>query len=162
MRVDLKNLIPGLCGLVFGGWLVYETFLLDVDLAYSVGGGMSAAGYPRLLGLGILGLSALIICKSILKRFLERAVANGQEESSVDRSGLKKVGVAVLGLVIYTLLLNTVGYLIITPFVLALVMILVGARNWLYILATSILLTISLHLVSLYVFHIMLPEGLLE
>ena len=63
MRIDLKDLCPGLCGLAFGTWLLRETYLLDVELAQHVGGGMNAAGYPRLLSLLILGLSMFLVCQ---------------------------------------------------------------------------------------------------
>ncbi|KKK57727.1 hypothetical protein LCGC14_3051580, partial [marine sediment metagenome] len=40
MRGEAKDLVPGLLGLVFGGWLLWETYRLDVEMAHNVGGGM--------------------------------------------------------------------------------------------------------------------------
>jgi len=55
-----------------------------------------------------------------------------------------------------------VGYLIMTPLLLAFVMILVGDRRWLFIVSTAIILTFTLYAVTFYVFHIVLPEGIMQ
>lgn len=70
MRLDLKDLFPGLCGVGFGTWLLRETYLLDVELARHVGGGMNAAGYPRMLSLLILGFSIFLICQTLIRGML--------------------------------------------------------------------------------------------
>ncbi len=161
MRVDLKNFLPGLCGIGFGAWLLRETYLLDVELAQHVGGGMNAAGYPRLLGLSIIGLSIALLWQGVSLRTANR-VTEADEPTAGDRSTVKKPALAFLGLLVYTLFLLPIGYLIMTPLVLSLVMVLVGERRWVFIVPTSILLTLALYAVSFYAFHIVLPEGVLR
>ena len=161
MHVHLKDLLPGLCGLGFGVWLLRETYLLDVELARHVGGGMNAAGYPRLLALLIIGLSTALFCQAVIRLIAHRVTASDGSQAG-DRSALKKVALAFLGFIVYTLLLIPVGYLIMTPVLLGLLMVLVGERRWVFIVPTSILLTLALYWVSFYAFHIVLPEGVLR
>ena len=57
MTIDWRNdVLPALPFIGFAGWLLYETTVLDVEVAGHVGGGMDAAGYPRVLALLIAGL----------------------------------------------------------------------------------------------------------
>jgi hypothetical protein len=42
------------------------------------------------------------------------------------------------------------------------IMVLVGERRWVFIIVTSILVTLALYSVTFYAFHIVLPEGILR
>ena len=161
MHIDLKDLCPGLCGLAFGTWLLRETYLLDVELARHVGGGMNAAGYPRLLALLILGFSIFLVCQALIRAVLRRMPPPDGTQAG-DPGVVKKAGIAFVGFIVYTLLLNHVGYLIITPPLLGLIIVLVGERRKLVIAATAISITLVLYTVTFYAFHIVLPEGVLR
>ena len=160
MREEAKGLVSGLLGLLFGGWLLWETYRLDVELAHNIGGGMSAAGYPKLLGSLIVGLSLLLSGIYVFRLFATKK-RRGNKESQIDRTALKKVAFAFLGLVIYTLMLTLVGYLIMTPPLLAMIMYLFGERRWFIISITSIIVTGTLYTVTYYIFHIAMPQGIL-
>jgi hypothetical protein len=160
MREEVKDLVSGLLGLVFGVWLLWETYRLDVEMAHNVGGGMSAAGYPKLLGLFIVGLSLLLSGRYLVLIFTTKKRVEG-EESQKDRTAFKKVGCAFLGLIIYTLMLTRVGYLIMTAPLLGMIMYLFGERRWFFISITSIIVTGTLYAVTYYVFHIAMPQGIL-
>ena len=143
MREEAKGLVSGLLGLLFGGWLLWETHRLDVELAHNIGGGMSAAGYPRLLGSLIIALSLLLSGIYVVRWFAKKK-HHKSEKSQTNRAALKKVAWAFLGLAIYTSLLMLVGYLIMTPPLLAMVMVLFGERRWLFISITSIVKLLSI------------------
>ncbi len=160
MREEAKGLVSGLLGLLFGGWLLWETYRLDVELAHNIGGGMSAAGYPKLLGLFIVGLSLLLSGRYFVRLFATKK-PRGSKESQIDRTALKKVALAFLGLVIYTLMLTLVGYLIMTPPLLAMILYMFGERRWFIISITSIIVTGTLYTVTYYIFHIAMPQGIL-
>jgi hypothetical protein len=161
LGIIFNNFVPSLCGLGFGAWLLRETYLLDVQVAHQAGGGMNAAGYPRLLALLIIGLSAILLWKSFIWRSDRREDAEA-EPAHGDRWPSRKVLMAFFGCIVYTVLLSSVGYLIMTPLLLAFVMILVGDRRWLFIVSTAIILTFTLYAVTFYVFHIVLPEGIMQ
>lgn len=161
MRIDLKDLCPGLCGLGFGTWLLRETYLLDVELARHVGGGMNAAGYPRLLSLLILGFSMFLVCQALIRGVLRRMPPSEGTQAG-DPGAVRKAGIAFLGFVVYTLLLNHIGFLIVTPPLLGLIIVLVGEHRKLVIAATAIPITLVLYTVIFYAFHIVLPEGVLR
>lgn len=160
MREEAKGLVSGLLGLLFGGWLLWETYRLDVELAHNIGGGMSAAGYPKLLGLFIIGLSLLLSGRYFVRLFATKK-RRGSKEAQIDRTALKKVALAFLGLVIYTLMLTLVGYLIMTPPLLAMILYMFGERRWFIISITSIIVTGTLYTVTYYIFHIAMPQGIL-
>lgn len=160
MREEAKGIVSGLLGLLFGGWLLWETYRLDVELAHNIGGGMSAAGYPKLLGLFIIGLSLLLSGRYFVRLFAAKK-RRGSKESQIDRTALKKVAFAFLGLVIYTLMLTLVGYLIMTPPLLAMIIYIFGERRWFIISITSIIVTGTLYTVTYYIFHIAMPQGIL-
>lgn len=161
MGIVPSNFVPSLCGLSFGAWLLRETYLLNVHMAELAGGGMNAAGYPRLLAFLIIGLSIILLCKSFIWQSTDRRKEDDAEAENGDRGSFKKASVVFLVCIVYTALLSSVGFLILTPLLLAFVMILVGERRWLFAALTSILLTFTLYAVTFFVFHIVLPEGVL-
>ena len=160
MREEANDLVSGLFGLVFGVWLLWETYRIDVEMAHNVGGGMGAAGYPKLLGFFIVGLSFVLMGRYLV-RLLPRKGRRKIEESQNGPAAFKKVVCAFLGLIIYTLMLTRAGYLIMTPPLLAMIMILFGERRWFFISITAIIVTGTLYAVTYYVFHIAMPQGIL-
>ena len=159
MTINWRNdVLPSLPFIGFAGWLLYETTVLDVEVAGHVGGGMDAAGYPRVLALLIAGLSVLVIAQGIRRR---QPLSAGKPLDAPP-PGLHPVirpALAMAAIVVYTFIMIPVGFLIATPVLLAFVMFLVGDRNWVRIGATAVLLTFATWAISFFGFHILLPEG---
>jgi len=158
MRIDWNNLGSGLVSIAFGGLFLYQTYQLELERVRNVGGGMSAAAYPRLLASLIIILSGILIVKAIFN-----SLRSGEEkkETPVDFKALVKSAIVFVALVVYILILKPVGYLIATPILLIVIMFLTGERKWYYIVPTSILIPVILFVIIYYAFHILLPEGAL-
>ena len=153
-----KDVIPALVFVVFAGWLMYETVVLDVEVAGHVGGGMDAAGYPRTLALLIAGLSALVVARGM---WMRRA-ADAREPSDARPPGphpIVKPSLAMVAIVLYTLAMIPVGFLIATPVLLAFLIFLVGERRWGRVFFGAVVLTLATWAASFFGFHILLPEG---
>ena len=61
----------------------------------------------------------------------------------------------------YVFLIGILGYLVITPVALGLLMWYFGERRWLLILSIAILTTAGLFCFFRYIMYIILPEGIL-
>ena len=61
--------------------------------------------------------------------------------------------------VVYVQAMKFVGFLLITPVLLALLMLLTGSRSWREILIASVLVTFSIYFFFQEVFQILLPRG---
>lgn len=161
MRIELKDFLPGLCGAGFGAWLLRETYVMDLTAPHKIGGGMSAAGYPRVLAFSVLALSVILLVRAFARGDGKQSVMD-QAVQAAKRSARRKVALTFLSLVAYTLLLYQVGYLIMTILLLAFIMVLVGERRWVFVALSSLSLTLTLYGISFYVFHIDLPAGVLK
>ncbi|MEZ5862913.1 MAG: tripartite tricarboxylate transporter TctB family protein [Geminicoccaceae bacterium] len=157
----LLGLVPAALFFVLGVWLYVETFLIGDEFA--IGIGMDAGTYPKILAIVTLVLATVMGLRAWFRLDAGEAPEDGDAGAAVSdgerRSGRRKVGLALVALVAYTLLLHPLGFLIATPVLLAVVMLLAGERRPLLIGATAILLTVAVQALSFYGFSIVLPEG---
>ena len=72
-----------------------------------------------------------------------------------------KVIFVVIWSFIYTFLLPIFGFLLISPVFMAVLILAVGLRNWMFVLGVSILMPVFLDTVFFQTFQIILPEGAL-
>lgn len=151
------SLVPAALFAVLGGWLYVETFLIGDEFA--IGVGMDAGTYPQILAIATLLLAVVLGLRAWFRPDADEKAENGDTAAGHLRPGLCKVGAAMAVLVLYTLLLDPLGFLIATPATLAAVMLLAGERRPLLIGATAILLTVAVQALSFYGFSIVLPEG---
>lgn len=168
MRIDVTSVVGAVVCLALGGWYYWETTQLDVDLAARVGGGVSAAGYPRVLAVVVLVLGAILLAVAVFRRRggtgrpilgtgdAASAVAQGDEPPRVDRA----LG-CLVALVILTLLFDPLGYPLAMPVLLFALMRIGGERRWLVPAASAVLLTAAVYVFFRYVLNIVLPLGVL-
>ena len=72
-----------------------------------------------------------------------------------------KVIFVVIWSFIYTFLLPIFGFLLISPVLMAVLILAFGLRNWMFVLGVSILMPVFLDTVFFQTFQIILPEGAL-
>ena len=168
MRIDVTSLVGAVTCLALGGWYYWETTQIDIDLAARVGGGMSATGYPRVLAVVVLVLGAILLASALFRRRGgtgrpisvtgdgASAVAQGDGPPRVYRA----LG-CLVALVIFTLLLDLLGYPVVTPVLLFALMRIEGERRWLVPAVAAVLLTAAVYVFFRYVLNIVLPLGVL-
>jgi hypothetical protein len=76
------------------------------------------------------------------------------------REALRVAGTAAI-LIAYALLLETVGYALLTPVALVVLCVFLGFRRWFVLLLTALLFTALVYVGFRYGMKILLPEGLL-
>ena len=162
------DLVAGLVSMGLGAWLFWQTFSFNVTASERVGGGIDAAGYPRLLaGLTIL-LGTVLAARACWKwrtGLAGPARTAGVEPASdpSDRGGGRlRAAAAFAVLLLYTLLLEPVGFLVATPFAVAVLLRIVGRRHPVHAALAAIAFTAAIFVFFRYGVNIVLPEGLLR
>ena len=130
---------------------------------FEVGGGVGGIAasplfFPRLMAalLGALGLVLLVRGHS-----RSRTLRDGEGFPFEPGEALRVAGTAAI-LIAYTLLLETVGYALLTPVALIALCVFLGFRRWVVLLVTAIVFTALVYVGFRYGMKILLPEGLLD
>ena len=114
--------------------------------------GIGPSGFPKFIAivLGILGLAQTIT-----------ALSSGVEapKFDVDKRAASLFSAAVAMSVVYVLLVETIGFLIMTPLLLIGLMVLFGERSIVKMLVIAAITTICIWLLFTEVFMIFLPVG---
>jgi len=123
---------------------------------YDASTGLSPAVFPKLSVFLIAGLSAIIILSSLRSK----DVAPREDRPALNMGSRARVITTFIILLAYVYLIGIVGYLVITPLALGLLMWYFGERRWLLILSLVILTTTGLFCFFRYIMYIILPEGI--
>ena len=163
VKRDWKELAAAVTCLAFGGWLYAETFSFNVTASARVGGGIDAAGYPRLLAILTCGLALILLARVVFRALTARTRASMETQAPVDSAhGTTKAAVAFLLLLAYTVALVPVGFLIATPIVIVALLRLLATRAWPHAIAAALLVTLTVFALFRYGVNIVLPEGVLR
>jgi len=111
--------------------------------------------FPVILG-SLLGILCLIL---LVKSAGERPVS--QEEKRGSLVGKKRVAMTFGALLIYTVLLEPLGFLLCTFLIMIFMLKLVGRKGWRYALGWSLVVTVAAYAVFQMVLQAQLPSGIL-
>ena len=115
------------------------------------------------LGIGPAGMPKFVAVLLVVLGLAQTATALrsgvNPPKFDVDKRAASLFAAAVAMSVIYVLLVDTVGFLIMTPLLLVGLMILFGERNLIKMLVISIVTTVCIWLLFTKVFMIFLPVG---
>jgi putative tricarboxylic transport membrane protein len=152
-------------GLVLTALLLYFVVVPAEIVAprIQVGGGVGGIAasplfFPRLMAalLGMLGIVLFVRGHS-----RERNLRDG-EGFAFDRSeAVRIIGTAAI-LIAYMLLLETIGYLLLTPVTLIALCAFLGYRRWFVVVVIAAVFTVLVYVGFRYGMKILLPEGLLD
>ena len=126
---------------------IFYALIGDLQDPYSPGA-LAASTYPRLILACIIALSCLLII---------RPVSGEQENSSISVKGLAVIMLAAC----YILLIESLGFFVLTPVFLFLIPLVVGYRHHVANATSAVLVTAALYGVFALVLNIPLPAGLL-
>lgn len=154
------DLAASLVSMGLGAWLFWQTFSFNVTASERVGGGIDAAGYPRLLaGLTVL-LGIALAGRALWKWRRARPVPRG--DAAGRGGGRLRAALSFAVLLLYTLLLEPLGFLVATPLAIGALLRIVGGRGALHAAAAAIAFTAAIFVFFRYGVNIVLPEGLLR
>ena len=157
-----KDLAASLVSMGLGAWLFWQTFSFNVTASERVGGGIDAAGYPRLLaGLTIL-LGIALAGRALWKWRSARPGPVGDTDEAGQGGGKLRAALSFAVLLLYTLLLEPLGFLLATPLAVGALLRIVGRRGAVHAALAAIAFTAAIFVFFRYGVNIVLPEGLLR
>lgn len=129
---------------------------------FEVGGGVGGLAasplfFPRFMAVVLGALGASLLVRGYTR---SRSLTNGEGFAFVANEGLRVAGTVGI-LALYSALLDTVGYVLLTPIALVALSAFLGYRRFWLMLATSIVFTALVYGIFRYGMKILLPEGLL-
>lgn len=150
------------CGLITGA--VSVLFYIGTLSFPKMSIGINPKAYPLVIIFSTFALSVLLIVQGVLKMRREKTRAGDGVEVPHART-LPRGKTAwylvflAAGMVAYALTLESLGYIIVTPFLTALTMYLFGERKPFRIILVSVLVSIVMYWVFRGVFRVPLPRS---
>ena len=146
--------------------VLFYLFVIPAQITvprFEVGGGVGGMAasplfFPRLMAvvLGLLGASLFV--RGYTR---SRSLRNGEGFPFVALEGARVAGTVMI-VAAYAALLETVGYVLLTPVALVALCAFLGYRRWWITLATAVIFTAIVYGIFRYGMKILLPEGLLD
>ena len=135
-------------------WQIYAVM---TPAGIASGGALeNAAAYPR--GLAII-LGILVILRSVAKIIESKKQEVSESETSISWYSMRTSILLLVVFTLYLLGLGKLGYHIMTPIFLIIILFLVGEKNWLKILLFSVICSLSIAFVFEVLLKIVLPGG---
>jgi hypothetical protein len=129
---------------------------MSLGLRASPGPDVGGSFYPR-----ILVYATLILSIKLLYNALKREGKDSEQLFDFENGGFRKVISVIIISVIYLYLLDIIGFLLLTPFYLFLLLTIIEAKNLTYRLLISILTTVIVMYVFQNFLNIPFPSGIL-
>lgn len=118
----------------------------------------NAKFFPYVIGAFILLLSVLMI----IQGFIPKEKGQSTHSESINWKKLKDVGILMAISLAYTILLEPLGFFIMTPLALFVCLWFFGMRKWLSLSVIPILVTLFIFVCFEVLMSIQLPKGVLE
>ena len=109
---------------------------------------------PRILALFIIAFSFTIAAQAILKL---RSNKKLEEHEVVDTNGYLGIAIYISIFATYWVLVQKLGFIITTPFVMIAIMLLLGGRNWKIMIPLSTVAPVVIYYACYNVLRVMLP-----
>ena len=147
------DLIGGGSGIALGSYILYEGSKMPADLIMKIG----PSYFPNVLAVGLIFFSLILIVYALLGR------SKGESEAiSLKDKGIQRALVSLVAIVAYAVLLNPLGYPIVTVLLVSGVMILLGKRGPIQIVCVSLATTFVVWLLFAKLLMLSMPMGILE
>lgn len=117
------------------------------------------ADWPQLFSIILIILCIALIVDT--KRYPNREKKESDEKNQ-SIIQIKKVVYATVSSVFYLLILNFVGFLLLTPVFMIYLLWMIGYKSWKLILSTSIGVTLAVIIIFQYLLRVPIPQGILE
>jgi putative tricarboxylic transport membrane protein len=144
------NLWTSVFLLIFSGGVAIEAYRLGLGGLHSPGPGFMLFGASSLLG--------LLSLQQFLKFLMARRLAG---KNTWVQKHWRRVILVLVSLTIYNVLLNKVGYLLTTFFLLVFLFRILGSRKWVLIVGGAALISLLTYLVFSLGFELYFPKGLI-
>jgi putative tricarboxylic transport membrane protein len=139
-------------------------FLLSVFVSYQahkLGMGSLYEPGPGFVFFWTAIIVALLSLAVVIKSFAERSREEEKEGPSLTKTGVKKVVLVLIALFLYALLLEWVGFIVVTLLLLVYLLWAIEKKPWSLTLLVGVALTAAAYLVFETALQSQLPKGLL-
>ena len=141
MRRELRS---GLFFIGFSLLLMWESLRVELGTFLAPGSGFLSFG----VGIALCALSIVLILR-------------GRTVREVQKPHSRRVALALASLFIYSLVLNVLGFIVATFFLVGILFRLGQARQWWWLIGVSALVTIMVYLIFGIFLHVYFPRGFL-
>jgi putative tricarboxylic transport membrane protein len=145
--------ISGIFWLIFSLFISFESYKLGLGALNKPGPGFLFFWTGVVIGI----LSVTIILRSIGKRSLDEA-----KESISGKLNVTKIVLVLLSLFLYALLMEWLGFLIVTLLLFIFLLGVIEKKRWWFAVSVSLLITALTYMVFEMGLQSQLPKGLLE
>jgi putative tricarboxylic transport membrane protein len=108
--------------------------------------------FPLLVGLGIIGLSLILLVQGWL----------GRSKAPKAYGEWRRPAIMVAALAVYSLILAPLGYVVSTIFIAAVTLRILGVMSWKVISLSSLILSLTVYFIFTRVLDVELPAGILS
>lgn len=156
------NLVCSVLLLAFEIWALVQTFGFKVVKKAVV----QPAAFPQIMCIGMMVFTVILLVQSIVK-LTSMKEDDPLAEPAASINVLKNKGVqAALFVVVlciaYVLLFEVLGYVLISAIVSAIIMLLIGKRDWKQIVLVSVLVPLAMWLIFYKLLTVNIPMGVLQ
>lgn len=129
--------------------------LIEISTFPSIGGGQVTGPdfFPRILAIGLIGLSGLLFLSSIMSK--------DESTTGLFEIYAMKAYITMVGLLVYMILLNVVGFLIATPIFLIGLIRFYGMKHYPKLVLSSVIVTGIIYSIFKLLLAVPLPTGIL-
>ena len=139
-------------------FLLVETMTFS---SFQVRARVGPAFWPRIILIEIIVLGTLLLIKRIVDtRGNLRALYPRSSLNPNERKGIFRVLLLMLLCVVYTILINRIGFILTSLLFQLAALVLLGARRWIPLISIPVLLTSILYGLFIRIIHSPLPRGI--
>ena len=144
--------------ILFAGWIIWQT--RNFEFPMGLGIGYNPAIYPQLLMIFLLILSLILLIQGILGKPSSRdGEQEGEDYLVLSAEALITLGILSTAIVLYSIFVEILGFLLLTPFWVVVMMAAAGERKWTKIFLVGILATGLIYYVFWKLIYVQLPLG---
>ena len=155
-----RDLLSGGFALLFGLFILLVSFTIGKTRLAGVGPDY----LPRAVGIYIVGLSVIMLVTTLVKLKTGQPAPAAEETTSSKKVEIRTVVLTICVLIAYVLLLEPVGFILVSAiFLFGQMFILApdGQRKVLLFAVLSLIIPVAVYLLFVNVFSLMLPSGIL-
>lgn len=150
-----------------GAMIIYLTYTTFPQEGQAVGGLFASSRfYPQLVGGIMILLSIIMLVSTVFKKPVRKSTGNADDQTKnpqAAQAGLKPIWrlfLFILILALYTALLETIGYFLLTPFMLLALFKLLNIKKWTSAIALALITSFTIGIFFTWLLQVVLPEGL--
>ena len=156
------NLILSVLLLFFEGWVWTQSLVIKTQKNAAV----QPATFPQIMVIGMAVFTVILLIQSIIKLAAMQATdplaADAPNLNPVKNRGLLAALVVIALCILYTALFKTLGYVVVSAVICALIMVLIGKRKPLTVILVSILVPLGMWLIFYKMLQVNIPMGILQ